>query len=57
MHGATMVVATVPVSDLDAARAFYGDTLGLMVLWEIPRRSDSRSAPGASCRRSDGRRR
>ena len=36
MNGATMVVATIPVSDLDRARAFYGDTLGLEVLWENP---------------------
>ncbi len=36
MIGATMVVATVPVSDLGRAKAFYGDTLGLTVLWENP---------------------
>ncbi len=34
MNGATMVVATIPVSDLDVARAFYGDTLGMTILWE-----------------------
>lgn len=34
MDHATMVVPTVPVSDLDRARAFYGDTLGLTLLWE-----------------------
>lgn len=36
MLGATMVVATLPVSDLDRAKAFYGGTLGLTVLWENP---------------------
>jgi len=34
MISATMVVATVPVTDLDRAREFYGDTLGLENLWE-----------------------
>jgi len=34
--GATMVVATIPVSDLDQAKSFYGETLGLEVLWESP---------------------
>ena len=36
MLGATMVVTTVPVTDLDRAKAFYGETLGLTVLWETP---------------------
>lgn len=36
MHTATMVVATIPVSDLDRAKRFYGDTLGLELLWENP---------------------
>jgi catechol 2,3-dioxygenase-like lactoylglutathione lyase family enzyme len=36
MIGATMVVPTVPVTDLDRARAFYGETLGLTLLWETP---------------------
>ncbi len=36
MLGATMVVVTLPVSDLDRAKAFYGGTLGLTVLWENP---------------------
>jgi catechol 2,3-dioxygenase-like lactoylglutathione lyase family enzyme len=36
MLTATMVVPTVPVTDLDRAKAFYGDTLGLTVLWETP---------------------
>ena len=34
MLGATMVVATLPVSDLERAEAFYGETLGLMRLWD-----------------------
>ena len=34
MIGATMVVATVPVDDLQRAKAFYGQTLGLTFLWE-----------------------
>ena len=34
MNGARMVVATIPVSDLDRARTFYGETLGLTLLWE-----------------------
>ncbi|WP_415856670.1 VOC family protein [Sinomonas sp. G460-2] len=36
MLNATMVVATVPVTDLDQAKRFYGDTLGLTQLWENP---------------------
>jgi catechol 2,3-dioxygenase-like lactoylglutathione lyase family enzyme len=36
MIGATMVVATLPVSDLEQAKAFYGGTLGLTFLWETP---------------------
>lgn len=44
MVGAKMVVATVPVSDLEQAKAFYGQTLGLTLLWENP----------ASCRFSVG---
>jgi catechol 2,3-dioxygenase-like lactoylglutathione lyase family enzyme len=36
MLGATMIVATLPVSDLERARTFYGETLGLMQLWENP---------------------
>ena len=31
-----MVVATVPVTDLDRAKRFYAETLGLNVLWENP---------------------
>ncbi|TMD32179.1 MAG: VOC family protein [Chloroflexi bacterium] len=36
MVSATMVVATMPVSDLGKARVFYGETLGLTFLWENP---------------------
>jgi catechol 2,3-dioxygenase-like lactoylglutathione lyase family enzyme len=36
MIGATMVVATLPVSDLEQSKAFYGDLLGLTLLWENP---------------------
>ena len=36
MITAKMVVATVPVTDLDRAKEFYGGTLGLTFLWETP---------------------
>jgi catechol 2,3-dioxygenase-like lactoylglutathione lyase family enzyme len=36
MLGTAMVVATIPVTDLERARRFYGETLGLTVLWENP---------------------
>jgi catechol 2,3-dioxygenase-like lactoylglutathione lyase family enzyme len=36
MLSALMVVATLPVSDLDRAKDFYGGTLGLTQLWENP---------------------
>lgn len=36
MISATMVVATVPVTDLEQAKAFYGGALGLDLLWENP---------------------
>jgi catechol 2,3-dioxygenase-like lactoylglutathione lyase family enzyme len=36
MLGASMVVATIPVTDLDRARLFYGETLGLTYLWDNP---------------------
>ncbi len=36
MLGTTMAVATIPVSDLERARSFYGGTLGLTQLWENP---------------------
>jgi catechol 2,3-dioxygenase-like lactoylglutathione lyase family enzyme len=36
MLGATMVVTTIPVGDLERSKAFYGETLGLTLLWENP---------------------
>jgi catechol 2,3-dioxygenase-like lactoylglutathione lyase family enzyme len=36
MLGATMVVPTLPVSDLERAKTFYGGVLGLTALWENP---------------------
>jgi len=36
MLKSTMIVATIPVTDLDRAKQFYGDTLGLPILWENP---------------------
>ncbi|MGW5237705.1 VOC family protein [Monashia sp. NPDC004114] len=36
MLTATMVVATIPVTDLEQAKDFYGKTLGLASLWENP---------------------
>ena len=36
MITATMVVATIPVTDLERAKAFYGGVLGLALLWETP---------------------
>ncbi len=36
MLESSMVVATVPVTDLDRAKRFYGETLGLKQLWENP---------------------
>ena len=32
----SMVVATIPVTDLDRARRFYEETIGLKVLWVNP---------------------
>jgi catechol 2,3-dioxygenase-like lactoylglutathione lyase family enzyme len=34
--GTSMVVATIPVTDLERSRRFYQDTLGLKLLWENP---------------------
>ena len=31
-----MVVATVPVTDIERAKALYGEKLGLEFLWENP---------------------
>ena len=36
MIGATMAVAAIPVADLERSKAFYGETLGLTLLWENP---------------------
>jgi catechol 2,3-dioxygenase-like lactoylglutathione lyase family enzyme len=36
MLTATMVVATIPVTDLEQSKSFYGETLGLPALWENP---------------------
>jgi catechol 2,3-dioxygenase-like lactoylglutathione lyase family enzyme len=36
MIGARMVVATLPVSDLERSKAFYGELLGLTFQWENP---------------------
>ena len=36
MLGATMVVATIPVSDLERSKTFYRETLGLTILFENP---------------------
>ncbi|HEY8721853.1 VOC family protein [Pengzhenrongella sp.] len=36
MISATMVVPTVPVTDLERAKVFYSETLGLTLLWETP---------------------
>jgi catechol 2,3-dioxygenase-like lactoylglutathione lyase family enzyme len=32
----SMIVATIPVTDLDRSKRFYGETLGLTFLWENP---------------------
>ena len=34
MNFAKKIVATVPVTDLERARAFYCETLGLSQLWD-----------------------
>ena len=36
MIGEAMVVATLPVTDLERAKAFYAGPLGLSLLWENP---------------------
>jgi catechol 2,3-dioxygenase-like lactoylglutathione lyase family enzyme len=36
MITATMIVATIPVTDLERSKQFYGETLGLTFLWENP---------------------
>jgi len=36
MMTATMVVATIPVTDLERSKQFYGEAVGLTFLWETP---------------------
>ena len=36
MLDTALVVPTIPVTDLDRARTFYGEILGLRLLWENP---------------------
>jgi catechol 2,3-dioxygenase-like lactoylglutathione lyase family enzyme len=36
MLGNSMVVATIPVTDLDRAKRFYQEVLGLQFLWDNP---------------------
>lgn len=36
MLHSSMIVATIPVTDLDGAKGFYTETLGLPILWENP---------------------
>lgn len=36
MMTATMVVATIPATDLERSKRFYGETVGLTFLWETP---------------------
>lgn len=36
MITATMVVATIPVTDLERSKRFYGEIVGLTFLWETP---------------------
>jgi catechol 2,3-dioxygenase-like lactoylglutathione lyase family enzyme len=36
MMTATMVVATIPVTDLELSKRFYGEIVGLTFLWETP---------------------
>ena len=36
MFKVMMVVPTLPVADLERAKAFYSETLGLELLWENP---------------------
>ncbi len=36
MLGNSMIVATIPVTDLERAKRFYGETLGLRFVWENP---------------------
>jgi catechol 2,3-dioxygenase-like lactoylglutathione lyase family enzyme len=47
MISATMVVATLPVTDLERAKAFYRETLGLDLLWENPASVRFRCGPSS----------
>jgi catechol 2,3-dioxygenase-like lactoylglutathione lyase family enzyme len=47
MIGARMIVPTIPVSDLDRARVFYGETLELELLWENPASIRFRAGPSS----------
>ena len=45
MIGATMVVPTLPVTDLERSKSFYGETLGLTLLFENPVSARYRCGP------------
>ena len=45
MIGATMVVPTLPVTDLERSKSFYGETLGLTLLFENPMSARYRCGP------------
>jgi catechol 2,3-dioxygenase-like lactoylglutathione lyase family enzyme len=47
MFSPTMVVATLPITDLERAKAFYGETLGLTLLWENPASARFRCGDGS----------
>ncbi len=54
MIAATMVVATIPVTDLERAKQFYGDVLALTLLSEtLPARAIA-AGPLARSRSSSG---
>ena len=47
MIGATMVVPTLPVTDLERSKSFYGETLGLALLFENPFSARYRCGPAS----------
>jgi catechol 2,3-dioxygenase-like lactoylglutathione lyase family enzyme len=47
MFSPTMVVATLPITDVERAKAFYGETLGLTLLWENPASARFRCGAGS----------
>ena len=47
MMTATMIVATIPVTDLERSKQFYGETLGLTFLWENPFSARYRCGPAS----------